>query len=98
MQYKAFDLDFDSLALDRRELYRALGYGDTTPDPGILGMLDEVLGATAQVCRPRILYGIRPGSVVAPNRIEVDGTEFRTGKIIADSLSGADRFLSLIHI
>ena len=47
MQYKAFDLDFDSLALDRRELYRALGYGDTTPDPGILGMLDEVLGATA---------------------------------------------------
>lgn len=92
MDIRQYDLDFGDLVLDRTEIYRALGYGDSAPDADIERMLKEVLKETARVCKPRILYGICPGHVVPPNRILADGTEFRTGKIIADSLEGTERF------
>ena len=92
MECRQSDLDFEDLTLDREEIYRTMGYGDNRPDAEILRMLDQVLDATRSICRPRILYGICPGRVIPPIRIEAEGVEFRTGKIIADSLAGADRF------
>lgn len=89
---RQIDLDFAQLSLDREEIYRTMGYGDNTPDAEIQRILDEVLSDARRICRPRILYGICPGRVVPPVHVEAQGVEFRTGKIISDSLSGADRF------
>lgn len=92
MLTRQFDVDFAELTLDRQEIFRTMGYGDAAPDPEIVRMLDEVLDDTQRTARPRILYGICPGRVVPPIRIEAGGVEFHTGKIIADSLAGAERF------
>ena len=92
MRTRQIDIDYKDLAIDRQEIYRAMGYGDETPEPEILAMLDEVLARTQCVCRPRLLYRICNGQVITPLHIEVGGVNFRPGKIITDSLAGAELF------
>lgn len=92
MRTRQIDIDYKDLAIDRQEIYRTMGYGDGTPEPEILAMLDEVLAQTQRVCRPRILYRICNGQVLTPLHIEIGGVNFRPGKIITDSLAGAELF------
>ena len=92
MRTRQIDIDYKDLAIDRQEIYRTMGYGDGTPEPEILAMLDEVLAQTQRVCRPRILYRICNGQVLTPLHIEIGGVNFRPGKIIPDSLAGAELF------
>lgn len=92
MQIQQIDLKFKDLALDRQEIYRTLGYGNDTPEPEILTMLDEVLTQAQRICKPRILYRICSGQILSPLHIEVGGVNFRPGKIITDSLAGAESF------
>lgn len=86
------EIDFKDLTIDRQEIYRAMGYGDGTPEPDILALLDEVLAQTKRICKPRILYRICNGQVLTPLHIEVGGVNFRPGKIITDSLVGSELF------
>lgn len=92
MTVKEYDISYGDLRLDRKEFYHAMEYGDDTPGQGISDMLDDVLMHAAAICRPKIMFGICSGTVLSPARVEAEGLVFHPGKIIADSLAGADRF------
>lgn len=92
MDVHEYEIGFTDLELDRKELYRAMEYGENTPGPDILVMLDNVLKTAAGLCSPKAMYGICPGKSLSSYRIEADGLVFHPGKIIADNLAGSDRF------
>lgn len=92
MRTRQVDINYKDLTIDRQEIYRAMGYGDETPEPEILDMLNEVLSQAQRVCKPCFLYRICNGQVMTPLHIEIGGVNFRPGKIITDSLAGAELF------
>ena len=55
MRTRQVDINYKDLTIDRQEIYRAMGYGDETPEPEILDMLDEVLSQAQRVCKPCFL-------------------------------------------
>lgn len=92
MRSRQIDIDYKDLTIDRQEIYRTMGYGESMPDSEILAMLDEVLAKTQRICKPRLIYRICNGEVISPLYIKIGGVNFRPGKIITDSLSGAELF------
>lgn len=92
MTVRELDIAYSDLVLDRQDLYRAMEYGDSVPGTDIMSMLDEVLGRTAEVCRPQAMMGVCGGQVLPPVNIEAGGLVFSPGKIITDNLAGSDRF------
>lgn len=92
MRSRQIDIDYKDLVIDRQEIYRAMGYDESMPEPEILTMLEEVLAKTQRICKPRLFYRICNGEVMSPLHIEIGGVNFRPGKIITDSLAGAELF------
>jgi hypothetical protein len=83
---------FDSLKIDRRELYLLTGYGDGVPDRPFVDMIDGMIDELAGCCTPEYGYVIHPGRQIDHEHLLIDETVLQPGKIITASLREAEYF------
>lgn len=76
-------LSLSDLELRREEIYLNAGYGGQTPDPDIAEKIEKILTHAAGLCRPRIGYGIFPGSVEDIRYLSINGVKMKVGSRLA---------------
>lgn len=83
--------------INRREIYRYLGYRGQTPDETVCRMIEEVLGEMLRAIHPRNLYqsfkcNIWVGEIRLSNEINHDFVTFKS-KNLAENLNGCHKVI-----
>lgn len=78
-------IPFPDLHLSLREIYEAMGYGETQPDIRVIELVEDMLLRVKRTVVPRAYYQISDCEILS-EQIKIQDTLFNTGKIIARSL------------
>lgn len=84
-------IPFDKLSVTRQELYKAIGYGASSPDEELRTMIEEVIGHVTSIGTARFLYRIVEGCPTGNTLLIADQT-LHIGSIIANQLAGSERY------
>ncbi|MDR0989712.1 MAG: methionine synthase [Prevotellaceae bacterium] len=79
------ELSIAELALSPSDLYREMGYGNQTPDAGVVREVEALLAQVARIARPRYAFVVSEVDLLA-------GGYFNVGKLIRSQLGGAEAF------
>lgn len=90
---KYFDCSLADLHVDMQELYLLMGYGNHTPDAGILDLINEMLLELHGICKPHYGYVHTTGEIVDKEHIQVGDVVFNPGKIITSVMREATSFV-----
>ena len=86
-------LHFDEIKIDYRDIYASLGYGLQQAPEYIREVIRDNIQKISNVCIPRTGYVITDGYISGSNRLVIGNTEFVIGKIIAQGLADADKYV-----
>ena len=70
------------------EVYMAMGYRGTTPEPDICALVNEVRSEIQSLCTPRYMFQILEARQPSKSHILAGDMEFSPGGIIGSYLSG----------
>ena len=85
------NMELTTADVNRREIYRYLGYRGQLPDDTVCQMVEEVLQEILRVIKPKNVYQsyeccVQNGEVILQNGIQKDGIVFRS-RNLADNLT-----------
>lgn len=84
---------FDDLRFSLSELYEAMGYGDSTPDPMTISESVAVIREVRELVRPTFLFFYADGELNLEKEVlTVQGKDFHIGKIISRQLRGSESY------
>lgn len=96
MIWNTYTLTLSDLAIDINEIYLNAGYGDTTPDEQISGMIKQLLDEISGFCRPTIGYTITEGKIPDNKLLIINNVPIRVGQVITKYLCGCNYFASFV--
>ncbi|MFR9651855.1 MAG: vitamin B12 dependent-methionine synthase activation domain-containing protein [Rikenellaceae bacterium] len=82
-------VDIAELTLSRREIYRAMGYGSTTPEQDICALVETLLEEVMTIAHPSLHYSIAKCQLSGTTLI-TGGESFDVGETIAKLLNGSN--------
>ncbi len=85
-------IPFDTLFIDRQEIYRALGYRSVLPERAFRCMVEEVCQELAPLCKPQGAFRMCKGVWLDSESVAIEEQVFHVGKIIAPCLEKAECF------
>ena len=89
-------LRFDEININYDNLYASLGYGLNQTPEYIIDSIRNSIQKLGEICIPRTGHIIVDGHVSGTNRLVIGNTEFVTGKIIAQSLANAGKYIVFV--
>ena len=88
----AFEVKFDDLSINLKDVYSLMGYGSHTPDDTTSELINDTLLQLESKLRPYCSYVIKTGKEVNMEQIQIDGLLFTPGKIITHALVHAEYY------
>ncbi len=79
------EISLSDLNLDRKELYRSMGYGDNIPEEDVCALCERLMAEAEKVTRLSFYYRVMDCDIQAES-ITVGGVDFEAGKIISGLL------------
>ncbi len=84
---------FDDLRFSLSELYEAMGYGDSTPDPMTISESVAVIREVRELVRPSFLLFYADGELnLEKESLTAQDKDFQIGKIISRQLRGSESY------
>lgn len=88
-----YTVRFEDLRFNLSELYEAMGYGDTTPDPMTIVESVAVIREVRELVHPSFFFFITEGELDDnKEQLTAEGTDFQIGKIINRQLRGSEAY------
>lgn len=84
-----FDVSYEELPLDTKEIYLLMGYGNYLPDSRVTGLVDCVLNEVSRLVAPRCGYILQQGKVEGKEYLRIGNIQFNPGRIITLAMKGA---------
>lgn len=90
---REYTVRFEDLRFNLTELYEAMGYGDTTPDPMTIAESVSVIREVREWIHPAFSFFITKGTLDNEKEtLTIKGTNFQIGKIINRQLRGSEAY------
>ena len=89
-------LRFNEIKIEYHNLYASLGYGLHPTPEYMIDIIWHSVQKLSDICIPRTGYIIVDGHISGSNRLVIGDTEFVLGKIIAQNLADADKYLVFV--
>ncbi len=89
-------LRFDEIKIDYRSLYMSLGYGLHQVSEYMIDIIQYRVQKLSSICIPRTGYIMVDGHISGSSRLVIGDTEFVMGKIIAQGLADADKYIVFV--
>lgn len=85
------ELVFEDLHITEREVWRQMGYGETTPDDRVAKTTRQIIREVSPMVHPRFGYTVVSGELLS-NLLRVDNQTLHVGKTIATQLKKSEAF------
>ncbi len=86
-----FDCSLSDLHIDYQELYILMGYGNHTPQPEIIKIIDKMLVELPEYCHPHYGYILQEAKIIDKEHLQIGQTFFNPGKIITSAMRKAEQ-------
>lgn len=84
------------LQLNRAEIFRNLGYGDSLPDEQITEMIEYIILHATKICRPNAGYIIQEGKLIDQKFLEINEVSITIGPVISRYFQHATQFACFV--
>ena len=84
-----YDVNYDELLLDKKEIYLLMGYDDYAVDSRVTELVDQVLNEVTGLVTPRCGYVLRQGEVEGKECLRIGDVRFNPGRIITFAMKDA---------
>lgn len=89
----SFDISFEDLSWDIKEVYLLMGYGDCIPSLEVVKLIRETLEEIKPLLSLHCSYILKEGHTDGREKLIIDEVEFMTGRIITHALNGASSYV-----
>lgn len=84
-----FDVAYEELPLDTKEIYLLMGYDNHLPDSRVTELVNRILDEISRLVAPRCGYILRQGKVEGKESLCIGNIQFNPGRIITLAMKGA---------
>lgn len=91
-----YDVNYDELLLDKKEIYLLMGYDDYAVDSRVTELVDQVLNEVTGLVTPRCGYVLRQGEVEGKECLRIGDVRFNPGRIITFAMKDASFYAFLL--